>query len=294
VLFAGRPWAPASTAPVILFLHGFPEGSWSWAQVIASGALDAFSLVAPDERGYNASSLMRSGYALPALVADAAALADILARGGAPVHLVAHDWGGAVAWALAAADDAARLASLTIVNMAHPMGWIQEVRTNAAQQRASAYVLTFVNPAFPAVAEAADFALLKGIYAGEAWWPDVEPAYEVSWAHAGTVDAALGWYRDNIRPHCPLSCTTADCWTQGADSTFDAIANNGTTRATLPVQVLWGMRDTAFDGPGQLAYMAGKVRGRLNVTRFPDNGHWLAQERGADVAEAVRAWVASA
>jgi len=292
-LFAGAPWAPSAPAPppVVLFLHGFPEGSWSWSQALSSGALDDYTLVAPDQRGYNASSLAPT-YALPALVADAVALIAVLARGGAEVHLVAHDWGGAVAWALAAADDAARLASLTVVNMAHPMGWIAEVRGNAAQQAASAYVLSFVNPAFAAYAAADGCAFLRGIFAGEAWWPAVEGAYAAAWARAGTVDAGLAWYRDNIFPRCPLNCTAAACWAQGAASTFDALANGGATRPSLRVQVLWGMRDAAFDGPGQLAYIAGKVRGPLNVTRYADNGHWLAQERGSDVAEAVRAWVA--
>ena len=59
-LFAGVPWSPDApvATPVILFLHGWPEGSWAWASVMASGLLDDFVLVAPDQRGYNQSSLM--------------------------------------------------------------------------------------------------------------------------------------------------------------------------------------------------------------------------------------------
>ena len=143
--------------------------------------------------------------------------------------------------------------------MAHPQGWIYEVRNTPAQQAASAYVLSFINPDFPAIATADDCALLRGIYAGESWWPGVAAAYAASWARAGTVAAGLGWYRDNIMPRCPLSCTTAACWQQGVTTTFDDLANGGVTRERLRVRVLWGMRDNAFDGPGQLAYISGKV-----------------------------------
>lgn len=296
-LFSGVPWSPdaSDATPVILFLHGWPEGSWSWAGVMETGLLDNFVLVAPDQRGYNHSSLMPT-YELDALVRDATALAATLARSGAgatrAVHWVAHDWGGAVAWAAAAADDAGAIASLTIVNMAHPVGWITEVRTVAAQQAASVYVLSFVNPAFPAYAATDDDAFLKSIFSSEPWWPDVQAAFAASWAVSGTVNASLGYYRENVQPHCNLSCTTADCWTQGADSTFDHLAHGGVTRVSLRVRVLWGLLDTAFDNVGQLAFLPTVVRGPLNVTTFPNNGHWLANEEPLAVAAAIADFVA--
>jgi pimeloyl-ACP methyl ester carboxylesterase len=295
-LFAGMPWSPDApvATPVILFLHGWPEGSWAWANVMASGLLDDFVLAAPDQRGYNQSSLMPT-YELDALVADATALAAALARSGAgaarPVHWVAHDWGGAVAWAAAAADDAGAIASLTIINMAHPVGWISEIRTVAAQQAASAYVLSFVNPAFPAFAAADDDAFLKSVFSSEPWWPAAQAAYAASWAVDGTVNASLGWYRENVRPHCNLSCTSASCWKEGADSSFDDLAHSGVTRESLRVRVLWGLLDTAFDNAGQLAFMHTVVRGPLNISTFPDNGHWLVNEAPRDVAAAIAAFV---
>ena len=297
-LFAGAPWSPdaSDATPVILFLHGWPEGSWAWAGVMATGLLDNFVLVAPDQRGYNSSSLMPT-HALGELVRDATALAAVLTRSGAgaarPVHWVAHDWGGAVAWAAAAADDAAAIASLTVVNMAHPLGWITELRTVPAQQQASTYVLSFVNPDFPAYAAANDGAFLKSIFSDEGWWDTAtEAAYAASWAVRGTVNASLAWYRENVRPHCSLNCTTADCWAQGVDSSFDGLAHGGVIRQSLRVRVLWGLRDTAFDNAGQLAFLPTVVRGPLNVTTFPDNGHWLANEEPHAVAAAIASFVA--
>jgi pimeloyl-ACP methyl ester carboxylesterase len=178
--------------------------------------------------------------------------------------------------------------------MAHPVGWITELRRRAAQQAASAYVLTFVNPAFAAYAAADGDALLRSILSAEPWWPGARGAYTASWAVPGTVNASLGWYRENVRPHCNLSCTTADCWQQGVDSSFDRLAHGGVTRPSLRVRVLWGMRDTAFDNAGQLAFMRTLVRGPLNVTEFPEYGHWIANEDPGAVAAAIAGFVAGA
>ena len=284
----------SAAAPVILFLHGFPAGSWMWSSVVADAALASFRLVAPDLRGYNRSSapVGVANYALPLLAADVAALIGAVAPGGR-VHLAAHDWGGAIAWWVAAAHPDLLL-SLSIVDMAHPLGWISAVRSDAAQQAASAYVLSFVNPSFTAFAEAGDFALLKSIYASEPFWPSVEPAFESSWSVAGTVDAALNYYRANVRPHCPLSCVSAACWLQGVDSAFDDIPNGGYTPAALRVLVQFGMRDSAFDVPAQLAFIATKVRGALSVVRFPNATHWLPQEQPAAVAANIAAFVGGA
>lgn len=286
-LFGG---APLGSAPVILFLHGFPEGSWSWASTIQAGPLNAYTLVAPDLRGYNQSSHTGpGGYAVDAIAEDVVAL--VAALGESKVHLVAHDWGGAVAWFVAAGHSEV-LHSLTIVNMPHPVGWVTAVRNDPAQQAASAYVLEFVNPAFTDIAIADDFALLRGIYASEPWWtPDVAAAYVRSWSVPGSVDAALDWYRSNVKPLCPLTCTSPSCWSQGLTSAFDDMPAQGFTPPTLPVRVLFGMRDTAFDDVWQIKFLASKVNGTLDVTQYPNGTHWLAQEMpgvvAADIADFV-------
>jgi pimeloyl-ACP methyl ester carboxylesterase len=283
-----------AAAPVVLLLHGFPAGSWMWQGVVASSSLASLRLVAPDLRGYNRSSAPAgaASYALPLLAADVEELIGVVAAGaaGGRVHLAAHDWGGAIAWWVAAARPELLL-SLSIIDMAHPLGWIEKVRTDAAQQAASAYVLSFVNPAFTAVAEAADFALLKSIYAAEPFWRAVEPAYESSWSVAGTVDAALNYYRANVRPRCPLNCTSAPCWTQGVDSAFDDMPNGGVTPPSLSVLVQFGMLDTAFDVPEQLAFIATKVQGRLQIVRFANATHWLPQEQPEAIAANIAAFI---
>src|SRR5262245_24343388 len=95
-----RAAGPAD-APVLLFMHGFPEGAFVWDEVMLSLA-DRFRCVAPNLRGYEKSSAPAEveAYRPKHLALDMAALIDHL---GAPIAaLVAHDWGGAVAWGIAA------------------------------------------------------------------------------------------------------------------------------------------------------------------------------------------------
>ena len=287
VLFAG---SSSQNADIILFLHGFPEGSWSWHGVLDTKLLDSYQLIVPDQRGYNRSTQVSSAgaYAIDALAGDMIALLDNVKTTG-NIHLVAHDWGGVVAWWLAASYPQ-RFSSLTILNDAHPLGWISEIRTNPIQQADSEYVLFFVNPASTFIMIADNFAALKNIFSHEPFWtPGEEAAYVDSWAIPGSVDSALNWYRDNVFPNCPLNCTVASCWAQGAASTFDAMPGNGTI--TTDTLVLWGMKDSAFDNEGQLKYIEGKVTGTLNITRFQDNSHWIAQESPFEVAQAIALFI---
>lgn len=284
-LFAGA----ASPATPFIFLHGFPEGSYSWHGIFETGLLDSYQLVAPDLRGYNRSTILptRDSYAIDLIAADIIGLIGVL--GGGPVHLAAHDWGGAIAW-LVAMLRPDLLLSLSIINMAHPGGWIAAVRSDPVQQAASAYVLDFVNPAMTPEMLANNFGILRGIFSAEAFFPADESAYVASWSVGGSVDAALNYYRANVFPHCPLSCTTAACWQQGVTSSFDDLPNNGTVAASLRVRVLWGMRDTAFDDVYQLAYIADKVAGPLNVSRY-NFSHWLPQEAPLLCASELAAFV---
>ena len=60
-------------------------------------------MLAPDQRGYSpgARPAGRRAYVKSKLVDDVVALID--AAGAEKVHLVGHDWGALVAWALAVA-----------------------------------------------------------------------------------------------------------------------------------------------------------------------------------------------
>jgi pimeloyl-ACP methyl ester carboxylesterase len=110
--------AGPATGPLVLLLHGFPELSESWRDVLPVLGAAGFHAVAPDLRGYGGTDRPRSGYDVDTLAGDIVQLARYLRPGG-PVHLVGHDWGGAIAYHVAAwhPDVVDRLA---VVNCPHP------------------------------------------------------------------------------------------------------------------------------------------------------------------------------
>ena len=87
--------------PVLMFLHGFPEAAFVWDDLLdhfAQPEHGGYYCIAPNLRGYERSSAPADvkAYRAKPLVQDIAALIDTV--GGPLECLVAHDWGGAVAW----------------------------------------------------------------------------------------------------------------------------------------------------------------------------------------------------
>jgi pimeloyl-ACP methyl ester carboxylesterase len=88
---------PSDGTPVML-VHGFPQHWWEWHRLIGPLAADGYRVLAPDLRGAGWSDAPRGPYRKAEMADD---LADVIDRlGVGPVKLVAHDWGGPVAFIL--------------------------------------------------------------------------------------------------------------------------------------------------------------------------------------------------
>src|ERR1035441_9934688 len=126
-----RASGPAG-APVLLFLHGFPEAAFAWDELLLHFAR-RYRCIAPNLRGYERSSAPEdvAAYRAKHLVADISALID--QQGGHVEALVAHDWGGAIAWNLAVQRPEA-MRHLVIVNSPHPATFLRDLQHDAEQQ----------------------------------------------------------------------------------------------------------------------------------------------------------------
>ena len=273
----------AGTGPVrALLLHGFPEAAFAWDGVLQRLA-PRHAAVAPNQRGYPGSSAPAGDAAYRArhLVADLAALIEQL---GAPLPLlVAHDWGGAVAWNLAAQrPDLIR--RLLIINSPHPATLLRELRHDPEQIAASAYMNFLVRPDAAALLAEGDFRRLWPFF-GDAAWLDAaqRERYREAWRNGGRgLDPMLAWYRASpLRPALPGDARLAQ-----NDLPDEAVT------VRVPTTVLWGERDAALR-PGLLRGLERWVP-QLELTRVPEGSHWLVHEQPGLVADTAQALIQQA
>ena len=263
-------YVSAGKGKLVLFLHGFPEFWYCWKAQLEHFGADHLA-VAPDMRGYNLSAKPPAveDYAVPHLVDDVRALAKSL--GHERFTLVAHDWGGGVAWSLAIRYPEL-LEKLVIINSPHPATFERELARNPIQQAASQYMLFFRSPKAEATLAANDYAALVKTVMGSGpahFTAEDKEAYLAAWSQPGALTGGLNWYRAaKIGPPT------------GADPkarSFEPDAGASTVR--VPTLVIWGEKDTALvkeNLDGLEAYVPD-----LTVKRVPDGTHWLIHEQPA-------------
>ncbi len=272
-------------APVLVFLHGFPEAAFVWDELLEHFG-DRYRCVAPNLRGYERSSSPTevAAYRVKHLVGDIAALIESL--GGRVEALVAHDWGGALAWGLAALRPEL-LKRLVIVNSPHPATFLRELQTSPSQQASSAYMNFLCRPDAEALLAENDFARLWPFftnmgaadpgYVGGGWLTDdVRDRYRAVWS-AGLTGGCNYYRASPLRP--PLSPD---------DAVMKLVLDPATVTSRVPTLVIWAEDDIALP-PTLLDGLEAFVPD-LHVVRVPAATHWIVHERPALViAELERA-----
>ena len=263
VTMAGDPRDPA-----ILLLHGFPQSSRLWKGYLEPLAAKGFHVIAPDMRGYGASDKPHevAAYATRHLIADQVGL--IRATGHERAHVIAHDWGGVVAWHLAARRPEV-VDRLLIVNAPHPDRMREALREGNAQRRRSWYIFGFQLPFLPErllTREGSMARIFYGTCEDKNAFPKDEVAeYQRAIEKPGAARGMLGYYRAAGR----------------------ALSSKA-ERAELPVieartLLLWGVEDRAL-GVELTERLEHRVKD-LTVELVPGASHWLADERPALVLE---------
>jgi pimeloyl-ACP methyl ester carboxylesterase len=257
----------------VLLLHGFPEAAFVWDEVMALLAPQA-RCVAPNLRGYAGSSrpVGVQHYRAKHLVADVAALVEEL---GAPIDvLVAHDWGGALAWNLAA-QRPELLKHLVMINSPHPATFLRELRHSPAQQAASAYMTFLCRPDAQALLREDDYRRLWPFFDGAEWLtPAVQAQYRAVW-DAG-LDGPLDYYRASpLRPPAGPD-----------DPLHTLVLPDSAVTVRVPTTLLWGERDRALL-PGLLDGLERWVP-QLRLLRVPEASHWIVHEQPGRVAAEIR------
>jgi epoxide hydrolase 4 len=267
-------YVAAGRGQTVLLLHGFPDFWYGWRNQIPALAAGGFRAVAPDLRGYNESDRPRgvSSYSLTALVQDVSHLISNVAPEG--VILAGHDWGGVIAWRLAA-QRPDLVKRLIILNAPHHAAFRRELTRNPRQLLRSWYVLANQLPRLPELLLSAfDYAVLRRVLrrgaSGTPLMSELElHRYIAVFSTEYALTAALNYYRaaardmlrgDSVRPE-----------------------------VTVPTLVLWGEQDPYLDR--RLLDDLVKWVPQLHLESLPHAGHFLHWEDAATVNELLLAFL---
>ncbi|UZK68284.1 alpha/beta hydrolase [Sphingomonas sp. S1-29] len=278
VVTAGDPAHPA-----MIFLHGFPESHRTWRHQLPEFARDHFC-IAPDQRGFARSDKPKGvdQYTPDKPVADLIALADHF--GIDRFTLVAHDWGGAIAW-MAALQQPGRIERLVILNAPHPLIFQRSVIDDPAQRAASQYIRAFRNPELEShidrIGLEAFFDTSFAKHVDPALIAPEKAAYLDQWSQPGAITAMLNWYRASAIQVPEMDEVISR--PAFLDARFPPV--------TMPTLVIWGMQDRALL-PCQLEGLDALVP-NLTVVRIEDAGHFVPWEKPEAVNAAIRDWLAA-
>jgi pimeloyl-ACP methyl ester carboxylesterase len=301
--------------PAVLLCHGFPETSYAWRQQLPALAAAGFQAIAPDLRGYGGTDSPAGidQYNLLQLVGDLVGLLDAL--GVEQAVVVGNDWGATVAWhaALLRPDRFRAVVALSVPMMGQPP--VAPTSIFPQTEQALLYLLYFQQPGLAEAEFEAQVrqTLRKILFAASGEAGPRQPG-DGTPNPFGMVSRQQGLLAPLPDPTTlPGWLTEADLDTYTAAFTASGFAgglnyyrNLDRNRELLapfqglPVQVpalfLIGQRDVGLSIPGMreiIAAMPGLVPQLRPVIEVPEAGHWLQQERPAEVNAALVAFLQS-
>ena len=244
----------------VILLHGFPETSRMWYQLIPILANEGFKVIAPDQRGYSqgARPSKISDYTIDKLSKDITDIADAFQL--ETFHLIGHDWGSAVGW-YTVSINADRIISWTALSVPHLDALFESIATDKEQQQKSQYMSFFKKPILPELY----FKIFGYKYLKDIWRKsstlEIEKYLEV-FKQRGTLKASLNWYRANINN-----------------------SNNMIGNIETSTLILYGIKDMAI-GEKSVDESAKYLKGEYNIEKL-DVGHWLIQESFESISNSI-------
>ena len=245
--------------PLYILLHGFPEFSYGWRKQIPALAAAGYHVIAPDQRGYNLSDKPRAiaSYAISELAADIIHIAA-----GRPFRLAGHDWGAAVAWAVAL-ERPAGLEKLTVLNVPHPVVMMKHLLGDPTQMLRSWYMFFFQIPAAPEALfrKTGRRSMVRTSRPNTFTDQDLD-TYAESWNRPGAVTGMINWYRALMRVRPPRI--------------EDPVIR-------VPVNIVWGKKDVFLKHI--MAQESARYCPDSRVIYLPQATHWVQHEEPERVNE---------
>lgn len=247
---------------LVILLHGFPEHWICWKHQIDPLVEAGYWVWIPDQRGYNLSDKPEgaANYSIDVLANDVVGL--IQASGKGKVYLVAHDWGGAVAWWVAHKYPDL-LEKLVVMNIPHPSVMRRMVMKERfyIQVLYSWYMYFFRYPRWPErlllLGNGWVMSLFMRLTANRgAFSAEDYRQYREAWTQPNTLTTMLNWYRAG----------------------FGAVPIERPTSKTIsvPTLLIWGLKDWFLHRKTGERSIQICDEGRL--VQIPEAGHWVQNE----------------
>lgn len=237
------------TGTLVLLLHGFPQSSQCWTQALETLGDAGFHAVAYDQRGYSAGATPEGveSYRISALMSDVARVATAL--DSPQFHVIGHDWGGTIAWALAA-HLPQRLLTVTVLSTPHTLSLARTLR--GVRQRLRMAYIPLMQTRFAGEAAflaARGFAVKQALIAtglpADLAARDVDHILEVG------PTGPLNWYRALRLP-----------------------SDQRPGRDPVPTMYVWGDRDAPI-GREAAEDTANHVDGPYHFVELDGGTHWI-------------------
>ena len=258
--FTCRVSGMENTGDAVILLHGFPETSRMYYDLIPVLVSEGFKVVAPDQRGYSpgARPSKISDYSIDKLSQDVLDIADAFQF--EKFHLIGHDWGSAVGW-VTVAFHSDRVISWTALSVPHLDAFFKAMNNNPEQQRKSQYIKFFKKPILPEFY----FSIFGYKYLRDIWRKsskeEIEKYLEV-FKQKGALKASLNWYRANMK---------------NDDKSIGDIA--------APTLIVYGLKDMAI-GEKSVDESEKYLKGEYKIEKL-ESGHWLIQESFEAVSKSI-------
>ncbi len=263
----------------VFCLHGFPDHARSFREQMPALAEAGYRVIVPTLRGYEPSSQPRGGgYHLVQLAEDVLGWMNQL--GLRKAHLVGHDWGALIGYAVTALAPE-RFHSLTALAVPYTPDAISGLLTDPGQLRNSWYTFFFqLRGVSDAVVRWNDFQFIEKLWRdwSPGWqWPAEEmEALKRTFRQPGVARAAIGYYRDFYRLYSPTHWRTQKLL-------FSPVR--------VPTLALTGATDGCvgthlFDRVKPESFPMG-----LRTERLQGAGHFLHQEKPAEVNRLLVEWL---
>ncbi|WP_343215948.1 alpha/beta hydrolase [Colwellia sp. Arc7-D] len=275
-----------NTVATLVFLHGFPEYWQAWQHQLNYFS-NNYRVIAPDLPGYNLSDKPNdvNFYQVPHLIAFISKFIAAVSQ-NQKVFLVAHDWGGAIAWPLAAFYPQ-YIDKLVILNAAHPSTFTREMINNPLQRSKSDYIHQLIDLNAKDLLQQNNYQYLceKMTFSdGSSVLNDKNKTLYINvWQQTGVINGMLQYYR--AMPQL-ASKNEKNSNEQVKQVTEMKIPN---IRVHVPTLILWGEQDEAFvvENLDDLEQYVPNC----TIKRFQDASHWLMHEKSTEINYAIEGFI---